>query len=384
MKGLRAAVLGVLLVVSSGMSAVADEAPGERPNASVLRQAERVADWQLGHLESFDYLATFQRQAADPVDWLQAAFWIGLTKLTDRTGNAAYIAAIEAHGAEAQWGFGVRPRHADADAIGGVWVWAANRAEGEARDRRLAPTRARFDAILATPSHVPLIFDDGPGQRPCQVRWCWSDAIFMSPPVWASLADATNEPVYWRHADHELRATIDALYDPQELLFYRDSRFIGQPGPAGRKVFWSRGNGWSYAGLARIIEVLDPASPERAYYVNLFVQMSGRLQALQGDEGYWPVSLLDPGGPPETSGTAFFVYGLAWGVNNGILDAKRFGPSVRRGWAALDRAVQPDGRLGWVQQVGYAPDQVLASDTQLYGVGAYLMAASEVSRRPNW
>ena len=124
--------------------------------------------------------------------------------------------------------------------------------------------------------------------------------------------------------------------------------------------------------------------PSRARYVELFRQMSERIRGLQGGEGYWPVSLLDPGGPPETSGTAFFVYGMAWGVNHGVLDKATYGPAIRTGWAALDRAVQPDGHLGWVQQVGYAPDQVAATDTQLYGVGALLMAASEVSLRQDW
>ena len=108
--------------------------------------------------------------------------------------------------------------------------------------------------------------------------------------------------------------------------------------------------------------------------------MSARIAGLQGSEGYWPVSLLDAGGPPETSGTAFFVYGLAWGVNQGLLKDPRYARSARRGWDALARAVGPDGKLGWVQQVGYAPDHVAADDTQLYGAGAFLLAASEVSR----
>ena len=384
-KGVNFAILTVCLVLAPTAGLAAERVPEDpSPSAAVIAQAERVADWQLAHLDNFDYLATFQRQAADPVDWLQAAFWIGLTELSEHTSAARYVQAIYAVGGTAEWGFGLRLRHADADAIGGVWIWAANRVEGEARERRLAPTLARFDSILATPSNVPLIFEEGPGERPCQVRWCWSDAIFMSPPVWANLSATTGEPAYWRHADHELRATIDALYDADEGLFYRDSRFIGRVGPAGRKVFWSRGNGWSYAGLARTIDALDPADPSRSFYIDMFRQMSDRLAALQGEEGYWPVSLLDPGGPPETSGTAFFVYGMAWGVNTGLLDADRFGPRVRLGWAALDRAVQPDGRLGWVQQVGYAPDRVEATDTQLFGGGAFLMAASQVSQKSNW
>lgn len=373
-----------LVAVQATMLLACAPAIAQAPDPAVIQQARRVADWQLAHMEQFEYVTTFREPTADPIDWIQATLWAGLTDLADLTGDARYADAVVAQGQAANWGFGTRPRHADADAIGHAWIWAATKAGGEERARRLAPARARFDAVLATPSDVSMIFDEGRGERPCQVRWCWSDAIFMAPPVWAALSAATGEPAYWRHADRELQATIAALYDPDEHLFYRDSRFIGREGPAGRKVFWSRGNGWSYAGLAKTLEVLPADDPSRERYVELFRQMSERIRGLQGAEGYWPVSLLDPGGPPETSGTAFFVYGMAWGVNHGVLDKAAYGPAIRTGWAALDRAVQPDGHLGWVQQVGYAPDQVAATDTQLYGVGALLMAASEVSLRQDW
>lgn len=381
MSHLKHALLGGLALLAAVVQPVASQAASE---AEPIVQARRVADWQLAHMESFDYVSTFRDHTENPTDWIQATFWAGLTDLADATGDARYADAVVAHGEAHHWGFGSRPRHADADAIGHAWIWGAERAEGSERAARLAPVRARFDAVLAAPSDVAMTFDETPGERPCQERWCWSDAIFMAPPVWAALSRATGEPAYWRHADRELMATIEALYDADEHLFYRDSRFLTRVGPAGRKIFWSRGNGWSYAGLAKTLEVLPADDPARARYTALFVQMSERLKGLQGAEGYWPVSLLDPGGPPETSGTAFFIYGMAWGVNHGVLDAAEYGPVVEKGWAALERAIQPDGRLGWVQQVGYAPDQVAATDTQLYGVGALLMAATEVAQRNDW
>jgi rhamnogalacturonyl hydrolase YesR len=108
--------------------------------------------------------------------------------------------------------------------------------------------------------------------------------------------------------------------------------------------------------------------------------MAAKLLTLQGSRGYWPVSLLVPQDTPETSGTGFFVYGLAWGINHGLLPAAEYRPALERGWQALTAAVAPDGKLGWVQRVGAAPDQVSQEDTQLYGVGAFLLAASEISR----
>ena len=106
--------------------------------------------------------------------------------------------------------------------------------------------------------------------------------------------------------------------------------------------------------------------------------MAARLVTLQKADGYWPASLLDndPGTPPESSGTAFFTYAFAWGVDNGLLDRATYQPSAARGWAALQRAVQPDGMLGWVQQVGDRPDSVSATETQFYGSGAYLLAGT--------
>src|SRR3569832_743437 len=111
----------------------------------------------------------------------------------------------------------------------------------------------------------------------------------------------------------------------------------------------------------------------------MFRQMADRNVALQGLKGYWPVSLLEAQQTPETCGTGFFVYGLAWGVHHGLLHDKRYWRAADRGWQALQAAVQPAGKLGWVQRIGAAPDQVSADDTQLYGVGAFLLAASEVS-----
>jgi len=382
----KAAAALAALAFSAGLGACASTrhaAPAVAAPA-VLADASRVADWQLGHMGDFGYVRTFQSQTADPTDWIQAAFYAGLVAFADATGEARYVDAVIDHGRENGWGYGDRPRHADDDAIGQTWLWAAARAEGPERSARLAPTRARFDAVLAAPSNVALLFEDKPGEQACQARWCWSDALFMAPPVWFELSRLTGDPRYAAHADKEFWAATEVLYDRQERLYYRDSRFLERRDAGGRKIFWSRGNGWTYAGIAKVIDSLPASDPRRARYIALYRDMSAAIVPLQRADGYWPVSLLDPSGPSETSGTGFFVYGLAWGVNNGLLDGATYGPVVSRGWAALEKAVGPEGKLGWVQQVGYAPDQVQADDTQLYGVGAYLLAASQVARRANW
>lgn len=349
-----------------------------------LAVGARVADWQLAHMTHFDYIPVdaHRRDTEDPRNWVQAAFYIGLSRFADASGSSRYADAVLAHGVAEAWGFDSRPRHADADATGAVWVWAAERTHDPAK---LSPTKARFDAVLADPSAVSLDFVPAPpegGAPHCQARWCWCDALFMSPPVWIALSKATGDSRYLEHADQEFWITTDYLYDRSEHLYYRDSRFLTQLDSRGRKIFWGRGNGWVFAGLARILTDLPANHPSRARYETLFKQMANRIVALQGPRGYWPVSLLEPQQTAETSGTGFFVYGLAWGRHHGLLQDKRSQRAVDRGWQALQAAVQADGRLGWVQRIGAAPDQVSADDTQLYGVGAFLLAASEMSASP--
>jgi unsaturated rhamnogalacturonyl hydrolase len=361
------------------LSAAAIGAPAHEQVAKVLRIGSKVADWQLSHMDSFDYVpdAAHRHDAQSPRDWIQAAFYIGLTQFADVVGDTRYADAVLAHGTAEGWGFDGRPRHADADATGAVWIWAAERTHDP---QKLQPIAARFAAVLANPSTVSLDFGPENGAPRCQDRWCWSDALFMAPPAWIALSKATGDPRYLTHADAEFWATTDYLYDSTEHLYYRDSRFIAQRDVQGRKIFWGRGNGWVFAGLARILNNLPADHPSRSRYESLFKQMAGRIVSLQGGRGYWPVSLLVPQKTPETSGTGFFVYGLAWGINHRLLPAEHYRRSVDRGWRALVAAVQPDGKLGWVQRVGAGPDQVSADDTQLYGVGAFLLASSEVSR----
>ena len=378
---LKAAAAITILAGSLGAPALA--APKAAivgvPASSVDAAARRVAAWQLAHMDNFDYVpvTSFRKDTEAPRDWVQAAFYVGLYTFADATQDPYLTNAILEHGQTEQWGYDHRPRHADADATGAVWVWAANRTKDPSK---LTPTRQRFDAVLADPSKVSLDFTPKPakGDPYCQARWCWSDAIFMAPPVWTALSKATGDKRYLAHSDSEFWATHDYLFDKTDHLYFRDSRFITRRSDAGAKIFWGRGNGWAFAGIARILQDLPAGHPNRPKYEKAFKQMAAKIVTLQGEEGYWPVSLLEPQKTPETSGTGFFVYGLAWGVNHGLLPRAKYGPAIDKGWKALDAAVEADGRLGWVQRIGVAPDQVGRHDTQLYGVGAFLLAASEV------
>ena len=129
-----------------------------------------------------------------------------------------------------------------------------------------------------------------------------------------------------------------------------------------------------------ILRILPEDHPSYPRYMQLYKDMSKTIASIQHDDGLWRVSLLakEKYPSPETSGSSFLTYGLAWGVNNGHLDADTYGPVVNKAWQALVGAVDDNGKLGWVQPVGAAPDSVFESDSHLYGVGAFLLAASQM------
>jgi rhamnogalacturonyl hydrolase YesR len=369
MKKLAAAIAFLLLWV-----------PASARPEQVLALTERVADWQLAHLAP--HTPKQPNDQASPRGWVYGALFDGLTALAATSPEPRFADAVIAHGKRERWALEARPFHADDYVIGRTWVWAYERTRDPAA---IAPLKARFDAIIAAAPRNSLEFTDNPPpfmESACQTRWCWADALFMGPPTFAALTRATGDPKYLAYADSEFWATADYLFDRRENLFARDSRFFTRRGPGGEKIFWSRGNGWVYAGIARMLELMPADYPSRPRYVALFRKMSARLVGLQKADGYWPVSLLGApeNTPPETSGTGFFTFGLAYGVRSGLLPEPVYRAAAMRGWQALERAVQPDGKLGWVQQIGFAPDAVHADDTQLYGVGAFLLAGSEMYR----
>jgi len=118
-------------------------------------------------------------------------------------------------------------------------------------------------------------------------------------------------------------------------LWYRDATFIypAATNAHGGKVFWSRGNGWVFAGLARVLQQMQ--TTRRIIRIRRDVSaMASALKAVQGADGMWRTSLYDPAQypNPETSGTGFFSYGLAWGIRSGLLPASvTRTPSCARG-----------------------------------------------------
>ncbi|GAA0617815.1 glycoside hydrolase family 88 protein [Kutzneria viridogrisea] len=215
--------------------------------------------------------------------------------------------------------------------------------------------------------------------------WNYVDALNMAMPSFARLGVLDNSEAdlaAMQKLFHytEKQAGGHGLFDERTGFWWRDADFVGT------NTYWSRGNGWAISALTKVLQALPATDPRRPEYVRVFTKMAAALKSVQRTDGFWNVNLGNPQDHPgpETSGTAFFTYGLAWGVNAGLLPAATYKPVVGKAWTALTtKALQPSGLLGYVQGVGAKPSDhqpVRATDTAAYGVGAFLLAGQQVAK----
>ena len=216
--------------------------------------------------------------------------------------------------------------------------------------------------------------------------WWWADALYMVMPVMTKLYKATGEVKYLDKLYDNFRWADALMYDSVEQLYYRDAKYIYpkvKTACNGGKSFWARGDGWVLAGLAKVLGDMPADYVHRDFFLQRFRQLAEGVARVQRPSGYWSRSMLceadAPG--PETSGTAFFTYGMLWGVNNGLLDRAVYEPVIERAWRYLiTTALQPDGSVGFVQPIGEKPDPTKTVDARSqanFGVGAFLLAACE-------
>jgi rhamnogalacturonyl hydrolase YesR len=351
-----------------GVGAAAADGPPLSPviePKAVLAAMERVADWQLAHPSR--HKAT---------DWTQGAGYAGQMALAGISANLRYREAMRAMGEQNEWKLGPRKYHADDHAVGQIYTELYLQ-YGE--PKMIAPMRAQFDDILVHPRVFPSLDFT---QKGIGDLWSWCDSLFMAPPAWMRLYAATGDKRYRDFAVTNWWRTSDYLYDAEEHLYFRDSTYFHKREANGRKVFWSRGNGWVMGGLVRMLQFLPTDDPDRKRFETQFKEMSAAILKCQQPDGLWRSSLLDPESYPlkETSGSGFHTYALAWGVNRGLLDRQTYEPAVSKAWTALVGCVQPEGKLTHVQPIGADPREFDGDQTEVYGVGAFLLAGSEVYR----
>lgn len=250
---------------------------------------------------------------------------------------------------------------------------------------RIDPQPVRIEAIKA---NIDSVISSGRYDD-----WTWIDAIQMAMPIFVKLGVTLNDTKYFDYMYkmyHHIKYVEGGkgLYNPEDKLWWRDKDFVPPyTEPNGEDCYWSRGNGWVLAALALVLQELPTSDPHYAEYLADFKNLAEGVAPLQREDGFWNVSLHDPNhfGGKETSGTALFVYGMSWGINNGILDKATYLPIVEKGWTAItSEALQPNGFLGYVQSTGKEPkdgqpvtvDKM--PDFEDYGLGCVLLAGTEI------
>lgn len=343
-----------------------DLSPAFRPQA-VSAAIRKVGDWELANYGQ--YFTTIDKsRLLDGRIWTWSALYAGYMAAADTLHEGKYRDAMRGVGNAYHWGFITPTPNADNLSIAQMYT---EMYMIDKKPEELAPTTAATDNILAAP-RVEL----NSGKR---IEWWWCDALFMAPPVWSRMYAITGDKKYTTYLDEEWAKTSSLLYDEQAHLYARDASFIGKKEKNGEKIFWSRGEGWVMGGLARTLQYLPKNDSRRAFYVTQLQQMSAAVAKLQGSDGLWHSSLLDPADyPVEISGSAFMTFGMAWGINNGILDRKTYTPVVEKAWAGMLKHIYADGRLGDIQQTGAQPSTYKASASYNYGVGGFLLAGSEI------
>ena len=215
--------------------------------------------------------------------------------------------------------------------------------------------------------------------------WWWADALYMAMPLMSKMYKLTGDRMFLDRMYENYLWSDSLMYDPEAQLYYRDAKYIYPKvkTASGGKSFWARGDGWVLAGLAKVLADLPKDYEHRDFFVKRFCELAQGVARCQRPDGYWSRSMLceedAPG--PETSGTAFFAYGLMWGVNHGYLDKAEYAPVIEKAWNYLvTTALQPDGSIGYVQPIGEKPDptrKVDAKSQAPFGTGAWLLAACE-------
>ncbi|MBN1796641.1 MAG: glycoside hydrolase family 88 protein, partial [Sedimentisphaerales bacterium] len=362
---LRNLLLSSVIILFSAANLFADS-PKVRPASEMtgpyIDWMKKVADWQLSQ-SSWD----------DDRDWKYGALFAGMMAAYEATKDEEYLNKSRQWANYYNYEMSSDSWHADNHACAQTYLELYLLDEQDTA--RYTHSKYVNDQMVADPSHFNCDVAGG------SEVWWWCDALFMHPPVHLRLSRILGDSGYTNLMHMMWAETQDCLYDTDDHLFYRDITYFGDE-IGGEKVFWSRGNGWVVGGIVRILQYMPLDDPNRPVYETLLQEMAGKLKDIQQPDGYWYSNLLYPEhyDMPETSGTGFFTYGIAWGINNGYLSEATYEPVIADAWAALKAAVHPDGKLGHVQPVGAGPNSSPYDSTAVYGVGAYLLAGSEVQK----
>ncbi|MEN5193994.1 glycoside hydrolase family 88/105 protein [Sphingobacterium faecium] len=313
--------------------------------------------------------------------WTRAVYYEGLMALYQIDPDQSYYNYAVDWGNKHKWGMrnGVETRNADDQACGQTYL---DLYEIDPQPQRIKDIKANIDFIIQSGK-----VDD----------WTWIDAIQMGMPVFAKLGVMNNDKTYFEYMykmyHHSKVIEGGGLYNKADKLWWRDKDFVPPyQEPNGQDCYWSRGNGWVVAALVRVLDLIPQDEAHRAEYLQDYKDLMEALLPIQRADGFWNVSLHDANhfGGRETSGTALFVYGMAWGINKGLLDEKTYRPVVEKAWIAMsNEAIHPSGFLGFMQGTGKEPKDgqpvsfSSMPDFEDYGLGCFLLGGTEVYKMLN-
>lgn len=302
-------------------------------------------------------------------NWDQATYFMGDLAAYDATGQANYLTFAQTWAANNS--YSLCSAACGEGAGGNTTTQPDYQAAGQAYIRLYQLSNNSSDLTGITDSISGMV------NGTVDNEWTWIDAIFMSMPDFAELGSIYNNTNYYTkmYALYSYAKYSVPLYDSATGLWWENSTYTNS------SVHWSRGNGWVFAAHAKVLSVLPKSDPHYAEYLSTFTTMAQALAASQQPAGYWNTDLTGTEyAGPESSGTSFFLYGLAWGLKNGILDQNTYLPVVEKAWNFLaNTAIQPSGLLGYVQATsGGAPGPATATMTYDFGVGAFLLAARQM------
>ena len=347
------------IFLSLSLVATAQNAKSFPPRAEILALMHRVDTYQVEH----------PVMKPDDRNWERGTWYTGVMEAWKATHGQAFFDRAFDWGKQNRWQVGTEKLGSNRLFCSETWAELSI---------------ARHDPAMIQPT-VEWLKTDAPNSPAGAKRWYldggkpYVDSLYGAV-VFAMLARETGNQEYLT----TMRAFFDdvtgELWDQESGLYYRDPTYIGRRTAHGRKIFWSRGNGWAFAGIARLLEYLPRNDPERSKLLELYRRMASELIKRQGSDGFWRANLDDPEDVPnpESSGTGFFCFGLAWGINNHILDRKTYLPATMKAYAALAGAVSPEGKVQWGQQVDARPNPTARESTHEYVTGTFLLASGEV------
>ncbi|MDR2762720.1 MAG: glycoside hydrolase family 88 protein [Planctomycetaceae bacterium] len=311
-------------------------------------------------------------------NWIRGTYYTGVMSCYLATGDEKYLEQCDAIGKTLHWKIPIEKLNSAASGantltLGQTWI----------ESYLVNPDKKKIESLIKqlenpqakNPISRPKDWYYESGQH-------YADSLFTGPPTLAMLYSITKDEKYLQWMDAFFWDVHQTLFDNETNLFYRDKRFLKNlmKTQSGKKILWSRGNGWTFAGIARILKYTPKNYKSYKRYEKLFCDMAIALKNCQAEEGFWYPNLDDKDQFPvkETSGTAFFVYGLAYGINSGILERNVYLPVVEKAWKCLCESISKEGKVQWGQTVGDRPVSIKQEDSHEYVSGIFLLAASEI------